>query len=132
MADYVLVQDREDHARRFGGRGEFSGNSGLYNKATGFEMDRPQRDGLCAPFCLRDIDEHIGPNGKWITSRSQQRPAMKESGTVIWEKLKSRPEAGLRDRRIAKAQGKRQGEAGEMILEKKKRAYKAAGIEWKD
>ena len=66
-------------------------NNRFVDKSTGEPMAMPKRDGVCAPMVRSDIEPHIGPNGKWITSRAEQRRVMAETGTCPWEPINDRP-----------------------------------------
>lgn len=133
MSTYIHIADAATHASRFAkkpGRPQFSG-SGMYNAKTGHEMDLPQRRGVCAPSVIRDVPEHIGPDGKTlITSRSKQREVCKTTDTVPWESGvgRKRPK-GLVDAKIAKASGKKVCvDTRDHFAEEKQRKFKAVGL----
>lgn len=67
------------------------------DKRTNEPMPIPERAEICAPMVISDIEPHEGPNGKWITSRSEQRRVMAETGTCPWEPLTDRPRGTSRD-----------------------------------
>lgn len=82
MATYVTVLDADDHTRRFPASKRAWDGPGLYNKETGYMMDRPQHDEPCAPMVMRDIQgfvasAHYDRPHRWrpkeITSRSHLR-----------------------------------------------------------
>ena len=105
-ASYCYVASRSAWDAKFADKADritaFEGE-GLYNKATG-ELLATQREGVCAPFVIGDIPDHIGPSGKIVTSRSNQRDEYKRSDTLPWEPINDRPR-GFVDPRVAKARG---------------------------
>lgn len=91
------------------------------DKKTGERMPVPDRGEICAPMVISDIPPHVGPSGRLITSRSEQREEWKRTGTCAWEPLDNRPR-GLSDSKIAAKAGKRVDEATVEWLSKKQKA----------
>lgn len=92
-ASYTYVASREAWASKFAdkaGRVTSFEGAGLYNKATG-EILATNRDGVCAPYVIGDCPDHIGPSGRIVTSRSNQRDEFKRSDTLPWEPINDRP-----------------------------------------
>ena len=81
MNTYVTIRSAADHTRLFPGKLYAYDGPGLYNKATGYQLDQPQGTEVCKPMVMRDITEfvaraHYDKPGSWkpqvISSRSQR------------------------------------------------------------
>jgi len=81
----VYVGSADDHARKFT-CGGYEGR-GLYNKKTGWPIDMPQRDELCAPLIMADVSEHVAPDGTVVSSKSTRREVCKRNGWEPREKV---------------------------------------------
>lgn len=52
--------------------------------ATGEPMDLPERDGICMPRIVPDVQEYVSPvDGKPISSRSTERDELKRHDCVL-------------------------------------------------
>ena len=52
--------------------------AGLYNLKTGYQMEQPQGDEICAPMICSDIPDYRSPvDGKVISGRVQRRDDLK-------------------------------------------------------
>ena len=85
---YVVVTNAEKYTTTFPDKPHGYEGPGLYNKRTGYMMDRPQHEEVCAPFVMRDVPEHQHPGGKWISSRSHQRSENDRHDLLPWEPVK--------------------------------------------
>lgn len=84
---YVMVGSAADHSARFQGVGAYEGD-GLYNKASGLPMDRPQRTvDEMMPQVMKDCPEHVLPGGNYVTSHSRRREIMKANGWSDYEPI---------------------------------------------
>lgn len=91
---YVLVRSDADHARRFK-IGRYEGK-GLYNKRSGYMIEMPQRVELQAPIVMRDVPEHVAPDGSVVSSRPHRTEVCKRNG---WEPLEKVIQKGERETR---------------------------------
>lgn len=105
-ASYVVIFSREKWESMFGHLADkilqYEGE-GLYNKKTG-EYLSTQRPELCKPYVIPDIPAHVGPSGKVVNSRSDQRDEFKRSDTYPWEPINDRPR-GFTDSRVVRQRG---------------------------
>ena len=135
----TYVGSAASHAKKFTDpetgivKGDYEGK-GLYNKKTGWPIDMPQREELCAPIVMSDIPEHVAPDGTHVTSRSHRREVCDRNGYVPYEKRipkgerESRPR-GYANERYAKKRKTRVNEAAEeWMTNKTKKTAKAAGL----
>jgi hypothetical protein len=126
MPTYITVSDAEAHARRFPAAKNAWDGPGLYNKETGYQMDRPQGDEVCAPMVMRDIQgfvarAHYDLPQRWkpkeITSRSHLRRyeidnSLRQAGDfkpgeIIGDVSKKREREAAKADRLAKDTGLR-------------------------
>lgn len=75
MPSYVMVKSSDAFSKLFHGKRQATYDGpGLYNKVTGYMMDLPQTDEICAPMVMPDIREFIATAHRGrpqrITSRS--------------------------------------------------------------
>lgn len=125
--NYVHVSTAADHKRRFkdaDGRPQFEG-TGMYDKATGYRMGLPQRPiEFCRPMLWADIPPHVGPSGKIVNSRSDQRDEFKRSDTRIYEPDNKTPR-GFTNEKYAHKRGHRINvDARDHLNEQRARATK--------
>ena len=59
MNTYIVVRSAAHHAKLFPGKLYAFDGTGLYNKATGYQLDQPQGTAVCAPMVMRDIGEFV-------------------------------------------------------------------------
>ena len=90
----VYVSSAEVHAQKFK-VGSFDGR-GLYNKQTGYMIDMPQRTDVCAPIVMRDVEEHVAPDGSVVSSKSTRREVCKRNGWEPLEKVIQKKEREVR------------------------------------
>lgn len=80
---FVHIASAEAHAKRFPAAPHGYDGPGLYNLASGYMMDQPQDDVICAPMVMRDIPEYASPiDGRMITSRSWRREDLIRNGCI--------------------------------------------------
>ena len=130
MARFIYCSTERDHAQKFKGlpKASFVGR-GLYSKDAGVPMEIPDRGGeLCAPIVMPDTPEHVAPDGTLITSRTHRDELCKRKGWTPYERLTNRPR-GLANRNYAKkVKMEVSEEAEEYMKNRKKRAFKKAGL----
>lgn len=130
-----FVASAADHARLFAAEERTLGcyeGRGLYNKKTGYPIDMPQREELCAPLVMKDVDEHITPMGEVVSSKSTRREVCKRHGWEPYEPLIPRGERetrprGYTNKKFTKKRGLKTSEAAQEWLRNahKKQAVKA-------
>lgn len=74
--------------------------------AQGEKMPIPERDGVCSPMVLSDIDPVRSPiDGKMITSRSALRYELEKHGKRIQEPSESPTKGKIRNKAFAAKRG---------------------------
>lgn len=110
-------------------RYRWSEERGTFVDADGFPMLNQEERArpIAAPMVVRDVPEHMSPDGKLVTSRSQYREALKRTDCVAPDKASS----GMKylDNRNAAANGKAYDpEYKAKWRDDRKKALKAAGL----
>lgn len=113
---YVHLASPADFKRRFPKLDRFHDGfvgPGLYNVASGFQMEQVQRADVCAPQVLRSMPEYVSHcSGKRITCRSQRLDDAARFDMVPWEPIAKRaPRKGYVSKKLCQAKGLRQSEA---------------------
>ena len=77
---YKLIESRARFDEMFGAKATWEG-PGLYNTRTGYMMDKPQQDVICAPMVIRDTPAYYSVvSDKWIDGRADRREDLKRTG----------------------------------------------------
>lgn len=80
-------------------------NNGFVD-AQGVKMPIPERDGVCLPYVIGDIEPISSPiDGKMITSRSQLRYELDKHDKRIIEPSESPTKGKIRNKAFAKKRG---------------------------
>lgn len=80
-------------------------NNGFVD-SDGNKMPMPERDGICLPYVISDMDAITSPiDGKQITSRAQLRYELEKHGKRIQEPSESPTKGKIRNKDFAKKRG---------------------------
>lgn len=79
---YKLIESRSRFDEVFGAKATWDG-PGLYNTRTGYMMDKPQGDVICAPMVVRDTPAYYSVvSDKWIDGRRDRREDLARTGCM--------------------------------------------------
>lgn len=79
---YRLIESRSRFDEMFGAKATWEG-PGLYNTRTGYMMDKPQQDVICAPMVVRDTPAYFSVvSSKMIEGRAARREDLKRTGCI--------------------------------------------------
>ena len=79
---YRLFECRAKFEETFGPKASWEG-PGMYNTRTGYMMDKPQGDVICAPMVVRDTPAYYSVvSDKWIDGRRDRREDLARTGCM--------------------------------------------------
>lgn len=79
---YRLFECRAKFDEVFGSKASWEG-PGMYNTRTGYMMDKPQGDVICAPMVVRDTPAYYSVvSDRWVEGRADRREDLKRTGCV--------------------------------------------------
>lgn len=103
---YRLIESRPAFEALFAGKADYEG-PGLYNIKTGYLMDKPQGDVICAPQVMRDTPDYYSVvSDRWVSGRADRREDLKRTGCIEADPPRKREKRPLINKAFAKRNNK--------------------------